>query len=93
MGGGWVVGCGAAWPSVEPINHVLHPVQHNLSQPTVSCRTGEGGGHTLKRLLTVPIMKLAWLKPVTHVKVLPVAPPKRCVPRNCMLAMVRSYLE
>ena len=37
------MGCGAAWPSVEPIN-VLHPVQHDLSRPTVSCGTGEGGG-------------------------------------------------
>ena len=44
----------------------------------------------MKRLLTVPIMKLAWSKPVTHAEVLPGAPPTRCVPRNCMLAMALS---
>ena len=44
----------------------------------------------MKRLLTVPIMKLAWSKPVTHAEVLPGAPLTRCVPRNCMLAMVLS---
>ena len=47
----------------------------------------------MKRLLTVLIMKRAWSKPVTHTKALPVALPKRCVPRNCMLAMAKSYLE
>ena len=32
----------------------------------------------LKRLLTVPIMKLAWSKPVTHAEVLPGVLPTRC---------------
>ena len=44
----------------------------------------------MKRLLTVPNMKLAWLKPMTHAEALPGAPPTRCVPRNCMLAMALS---
>ena len=44
----------------------------------------------MKRLLTVPIMKLAWSKPVTHAEALPGAPPTRCVPRNCTLAMALS---
>ena len=44
----------------------------------------------MKRLLMVPIMKLAWLKPVTHVEVLLGAPPTRCVLRNCTLAMALS---
>ena len=44
----------------------------------------------MKRLLMVPIMKLAWSKPVTHAEALPGAPPTRCVPRNCMLAMALS---
>ena len=38
MGGGWVVGCGAVWPGVEPINHILRPVQHNLLRPMVEAR-------------------------------------------------------
>ena len=41
------------------------------------------GGRMLKRLLTVPIMKLAWLKPVTHTEVLLGVPLMRCVQRNC----------
>ena len=44
----------------------------------------------MKRLLTVLIMKLAWLKPVTHAEALPGALPMRCVPRNCTLAMALS---
>ena len=44
----------------------------------------------MKRLLTVPIMKLAWSKPVTHAEALLGAPLMRCVPRNCMLAMALS---
>ena len=44
----------------------------------------------MKRLLTVPIMKLAWSKPMMHVEVLPGAPPMRCMLRNCMLAMALS---
>ena len=44
----------------------------------------------MKRLLTVPIMKLAWSKPVTHAEALPGALPTRCVPRNCTLAMALS---
>ena len=44
----------------------------------------------MKRLLVVPIMKLAWLKPVTHAEVLPGVPPTRYMPRNCMLAMALS---
>ena len=44
----------------------------------------------MKRLLTVPIMKLAWSKPVTHAEALPGAPLMRCVPRNCTLAMALS---
>ena len=32
------------WPGIKPVNHILCPVQWNLSQPTVSCRTAEGGG-------------------------------------------------
>ena len=37
----------------------------------------------MKRLLTVPIRKLAWSKPVTYAEALPGAPPTRCMPRNC----------
>ena len=44
----------------------------------------------MKRLLTVPIMKLAWSKPVMHAEALPGALPMRCMPRNCMLAMALS---
>ena len=44
----------------------------------------------MKRLLTVPIMKLAWSKPVMQAEALPGAPPTRCVLRNCMLAMALS---
>ena len=44
----------------------------------------------MKRLLTVPTMKLAWSKPVTHAEALPGVPPMRCMPRNCMLAMALS---
>ena len=41
----------------------------------------------MKRLLTVPIMKLAWSKPMMHAEALPGAPPTRCVPRNCTKAL------
>ena len=44
----------------------------------------------MKRLLMVPIMKLAWSKPVMHTEALLGAPLTRCVLRNCMLAMVLS---
>ena len=44
----------------------------------------------MKRLLMVPIMKLAWLKPMMHAEVLPGAPLTRCMPRNCTLAMALS---
>ena len=44
----------------------------------------------MKRLLTVPIMKLAWSKPVMDAEALPGALPTRCILRNCMLAMALS---
>ena len=50
----------------------------------------------LKRLLTVPIMKLAWLKPMTHVEALLGALLMRCMPRNCTKAptvMGQSWLR
>ena len=46
-----------------------------------------GEGVTLKRLLTVPIMKLAWSNFLTHAVALAGLPPTRWVPRNCTLVM------
>ena len=40
----------------------------------------------MKWLLMVPIMKLAWLKPMMHAEELPGVPPTRYVPRNCTKA-------